>query len=180
MSRIDILKDLGLPIKPHLEQLERTKRWKKRLDDIRYSNSSVDKIPYQLDFIYAFFINCFHLRDFLKYSKTISDAIITKFFEDNIEMQICRDICNECKHCSLENPSIGLTIPNTNKKSASGWAGVCLVKDYDPFQEVLKNDNPIKNIKYVILAEGKMYNVFDLTDKCLNLWERFFKENSLQ
>jgi len=179
MSRVDILENSKIPIKPYLEQLERIKRWKKRLDDMRYSKSPENKIPDQIDFILSFFINCFHLRDFLKYSKPVSDDIINRFFEDNIEMQICRDICNESKHCSLENPSIGARIPGTNKKSAKGWDGICLVKEYDPFQEVLKNNNPIKNIKYVILTEGVKYDVFDLTDRCLILWQNFFEKYNL-
>ncbi len=111
-----------------------------------------------------------------------SDIVVNQldqFFKTNIEMQICRDICNESKHCSLENPSIGVKIPNTNKKSAEGLAGVCIVKEYDPFQKVLKNTNPIKNIKYVVLAGGKKYDVFELADKCLKLWEDFFQENDL-
>ncbi len=187
MGNLDILKDFGIPVNPHLDQLNRIRRWKRRLDEIRFSNSSEDRIPHQIDFIYAFFTNCYHLRDFLNNSKKNSDIVISdnvinqlnQFFKTNIEMQICRDICNESKHCSLEYPAIGVKIPNTNKKSAEGLAGVCIVKEYDPFQEVLKNTNPIKNIKYVVLAEGKKYDVFELADKCLKLWEDFFQENDL-
>ncbi|HLG24161.1 MAG TPA: hypothetical protein VI564_04515 [Candidatus Nanoarchaeia archaeon] len=179
MSRKDILERLGIPVKPHLEQFARVHRWKKRLDKIRFSNSQESSQPEHYDFIYAFFTNCYHLRDFLKHSKAIQTKLVDEFFTKNKEMQICRDICNESKHCVLDSPSIGLEILNTNKKSAKGWAGVCLIREYDPFQEVLKNDNPVKNIKYVVLADGKKYNVFELADKCYQLWTNFFKENKL-
>lgn len=175
MSRIDILEDLGIPASPHLEQLGRIKRWKSRLDEIRFNNDSEDKMPHQMDFIYVFFINCYHLKDFLDYSKIISDNEVKSFFDKNIEMQICRDICNESKHCSLHTPSIGIEIPNSKKRSAKGFAGVCIVREYEPFGR----ETPIKNTNYVVLAKGKKYDVFELAGRCLSLWMDFFNENNL-
>ena len=178
MGRIDILEDLKIPVKPYLEQFKRIRRWKKRLDKIRNSNSSEDEIPNQIDFIFAYFINCYHLRDFLISSKVIQKEILNKFFEENIEMQLCRDICNECKHCLLERPSIGIKESNSNKKSARGWAGVCLVREYIPDSLILKDDKlPIKNIRYVVLANFKKYDVFELADRCFILWGNFLKQN---
>jgi hypothetical protein len=187
MGRIDVLEHYGIPVKPHLEQFERIKRWKKRIDEFRYSNNTEDEINNQLDFIYAFFVNCYHLRDFLTYSrmfpddkeiipddeKIVSNEVVQSFIHSNIEMQICRDICNESKHCFLTNPSIGEIDPETNKKQATGFSGVILRKEYDPFQEILKYDNPIRNIKYIVMANNKNYEVFELADKCVKLWEKF-------
>ena len=65
--------------------------------------------------------------------------------------------------------------PNTGKKIS----GVFLLREYDFFQEVLKRNNPVKNVKYVVLANGKKYNVFKLADRCIELWINFFKENNL-
>ncbi len=177
MGRIDVLEQYGIPVKPHLEQFERIKRWKTRIDAFRYSNSNEDEIPSQLDFICAFFVNCYHLRDFLTYSKVISDEIVKNFIDANIEMQICRDICNESKHCSLTNPSIGVIDPKTKKKKAIGFSSVILRKEYDPFQEILKQSNPIKKIKYVVMANGENFDLFELADKCVMLWENFLREN---
>ncbi|MBS3136500.1 hypothetical protein J4401_06100 [Candidatus Woesearchaeota archaeon] len=179
MSRKDILEDLGITVKPHLEQFARVNRWKERLDKIRFSNSPESNLDYHYDFIYAFFTNCYHLRDFLRHSKVIQTNLVDDFFANNKEMQICRDICNESKHCILDTPSIGAKIPDTNKKSAKGWAGVFLIREYDYFQNTLKNDNPIKNIKYVVLADLEKYNVFELADKCCQLWSSFFEANNL-
>lgn len=178
MGRIDVLKEYGIPVEPHLEQLARIKRWKKRIDAFRYGNNAEDEIPNQIDFIYAFFVNCYHLRDFLAYSKVISSVQIDQFFKDNLEMQICRDLCLESKHCSVTNPSFGEVDPETKKKKATEFAGVSLIREYDPFQEILKYDNPIKNIKYVVLANSEKHDVFELADKCVKLWEDFLKKNN--
>lgn len=77
------------------------------------------------------------------------------------------------------NPSIGEIDAKTNKKKATGFSGVILRKEYDPFQEILKQDNPIKNIKYIVMADGKNLDVFELADKCVNLWKNFLEENKL-
>lgn len=177
MGRVDVLEHYGIPVKPHLEPFERIKRWKKRIDAFRYSNGTEDEMNNQLDFIYAFFINCYHLSDFLRRSKVVSNDVIARFIEDNLEMQMCRYICFESKHCSLETLKSGITDSATGKKLIHGLTG-CIVKEYDPFQAVLKNDNPIKNIKYVLLANGKNYDLFELADTCVKLWEKFLQENN--
>jgi hypothetical protein len=177
MGRFEAIGYYGFPVKPHLEQLARIKRWKSRIDDFRFSNSPDIEISNQLDFIYAFFINCYHLKDFLEYSKLVSDKVISKFVEKNIEMQICRYICFESKHCSITQAHSGITDSSTGEKVIHGLTG-CIIIEGDPFQEILKYDNPIKNGKYSILVNGKNYDLFELADKCVKLWETFLEENN--
>ena len=57
--------------KPYLEQFERIKRWHKTLNKIRVSNANENQTDKQVDIIYAFFINCYHLKDWLIHSKVI-------------------------------------------------------------------------------------------------------------
>jgi hypothetical protein len=160
--------------KPYLEQFERIKRWHKILNEIRVSNASEDRTDYQVDCIFAFFINCYHLRDWLEHSKVTSPSILNDFIENHKEMQICRDICNGAKHLSLTSRSIGKDV-----KCDCGFHGVFLHREYDPFQEVLKHDNPVRNITYNIFVEYEKFNVFEVADKCVSLWEDFLKENNL-
>lgn len=65
--------------KPYLEQVERIKRWNEILNDIRVSNSPEDRADYQVDCIYAFYINCFHLKDWLIKSKAIDKMKLNNF-----------------------------------------------------------------------------------------------------
>lgn len=160
--------------KPYLEQFERIKRWHKILNEIRVSNSSEDEADYQVDCIYAFFINCYHLKDWLLHSKVVDKSKINGFIKKNKEMKICRDICNGIKHLSLTNPSIGHNI-----KCDCGWHGVTLHREYDSFQEVLKNANPLQNATYTVLADFEKFNVFELADRCVELWKNFMEDNSL-
>jgi len=156
--------------KPYLEQFERIKRWHKILNEIRVSNASEDKTDYQIDCIYTFFINCFHLKDWLIHSKVISEETANNFINDHKEMMICRDMCNGVKHLSLTNPSIGKDV-----ECDCGLHGVFLHREYEPFQK----NNPVKNITYNIFVEYEKYNAFVVADKCVSLWESFLKENQL-
>jgi len=119
--------------KPYLEQFQRMKRWYNILNKIRVSNANENQTDKQVDIIYAFFINCFHLKDWLIHSKAIEQKKVNDFIENNKEMMICRDLCNGCKHLSLTNPSVAKDV-----KCNCGFHGVFLHREFDPFQEVLK------------------------------------------
>ncbi len=159
--------------KPYVEQFERIKRWHKILNKIKISNSPEKQADYQVDCIYSFFINCYHLRDWLEHSKVVDKTKIDKLFGDNIEMKICRDICNGIKHLSLTNPSIG-----NNVSCNCSWHGVTLHREYI-HPEMRNGNSPLKDSNYVIIADFEKINVFDLADKCINLWDNFLKTNSL-
>ena len=51
---------------------------------------------------------------------------------------------------------------------------------YVPDFLILKDDKyPLKNINYFILANFDKYDLFELANKCLYLWEDFLRQNSL-
>ena len=160
--------------KPYLEQFERMKRWYEVLKEISISNGPESQADYQVDCIYAFFMNCFHLKDWLISSGVISKNEVNSFINSNEEMKICRDLCNGSKHLNLNNPSIG-----RDDKCGCGWHGVTLHREYDPFYQTIESPKPLKKFNYVILADFERFNVFSLADKCFNLWEEFMNDNSL-
>ena len=154
--------------KSYLEQYERIKRWHKILNEIRLSNASEDKTEYQVDCIFAFFMNCFHLTDWLKHSKTsLDDKTIDDFINNNDEMKICKYLCLGSKHLTLD------------KKRHDVSNIVTIGKEWDPFAEVLNNKNPVLNITYSLDTKYGKFNVFELSDTCVNLWEDFLKQNNL-
>ncbi len=158
--------------KPYLEQFERIKRWYDILNQIKNSNSPENQADYQVDCIYTFFMNCFHLKDWLINSNVDQNAI-HKYINENKELKICRDICNGAKHLKLTNPSIG------KGSDMNMGLRVTLHKEYDPYHEVTNNTKPLDNATYVIVADFEKFNVFDLSDKCMELWEDFLKINAL-
>ena len=136
--------------KSYLEQYERVKRWHQVLNEIRISNASDDKTEYQVDCIYAFFMNCFHLTDWLKRSKTsVNVKTIDGFINNHDEMQICKYLCLGVKHLRLDKKRHNIS--NT----------VSIGREYDPFAEILGNKNPVTNITYSLDTKYGKFNVFE-------------------
>lgn len=154
--------------KSYLEQYERIKRWHQILNEMRVSDASEDKTEYQVDCIYAFFMNCFHLTDWLKRSKTsVSVKTIDSFINNHEEMQICKYLCLGVKHLRLDEKRH--SVSNT----------VSIGREYDPFAKILGNKNPVKDITYSLDTKYGKFNVFELADICVKLWEDFLKQHNL-
>jgi len=147
----------------HLEQFERTKRWHNRLRETISKTEHDREADYYEDLVYAFFQNCFHLKDWMLNSGDIIDPKdVNDFIESHDEMKICRDLCNISKHLSISKPSID---PNTKIASrqhklspGSGTAAIAV-------------------ITYEVNVNGKVYSIYELATRCLELWEQFLKEN---
>jgi hypothetical protein len=81
-------------------QLDRVRRWYERVCKAQDPSD-------RCDFLYAFFENAFHLRDWLKDTGAESDVDLDRFFAENADMRLCRDLANSHKHYSraaLANP----------------------------------------------------------------------------
>lgn len=94
---------------------QRIKRWRKRIDDISLEVSHVNE---SFDIIYAFFVNCWHLIDWVVEGSCISQRVqdkksnqkeiqeITKKIDsDYPNLVICRRIANHAKHFRLRQAS---------------------------------------------------------------------------
>jgi hypothetical protein len=54
------------------EQYERVKRWYKRFDEINQGKENYRSSEDCRDEVYAFFINCYHLKDWIKNDKGLA------------------------------------------------------------------------------------------------------------
>jgi len=160
--------------KPYLEQFERIKRWHGVLNEIRVSNSPGEQADYQVDCIYAFFMNCHHLRDWLINSEALNQNKIDDYRNQHIEFKICRDLCNGPKHLKLTTPSIG----DPSDQNILGKS-VTLQREYVHYHKVSGVDLPLEDSRYIVTCDFKPFEVFLLADKCLKLWEDFLEDNSL-
>ena len=69
-----------------------------------------------IDDVYAFFQNCYHLKDWIKNDPTLPSSIrseVEDYIDQTRALSICADLCNALKHLKLsgsrskENPSFG-------------------------------------------------------------------------
>lgn len=80
-------------------QYSRVQRWYTRT--INAKNES-DKN----DFLYAFFENAFHLRDWLTDTLPSKKTEVLNFYNNTDEMMLCRDLAISHKHHSINSPSL--------------------------------------------------------------------------
>lgn len=149
-------------------QWERTKRWFRRVQSIH--QKSLDQMidPEDEDSVIAFFLNCYHLRDWIRSSHPELNIEVATLFKQNFELGACRDICNGFKHKTLTTPSHDANF---------NWYW-----EYDYLDLMGKSGrNPHKNC--IAFQDGtgiRKFNLFDLATHCFSLWEGFLKGHKLE
>jgi hypothetical protein len=90
----------------YLEQLQRIKRWLRRLEDKHpVLLTHYDEMVEYEDILWAFFQNCWHLKDWIRNDISIPEAVRNsveeeiKAFEN---IMICADIANATKHLTRD------------------------------------------------------------------------------
>ena len=149
------------------EQFDRVKRWHTRFHEIHSDREHTRDSLYNQDVVYAFFQNCWSLKDWIINSSILSEekvGVIKDFFYTNTDMKICRDIANGSKHLSINKPSIDSNISMSSSViSLSIGGGV-----------------PKEEVFYWIHAKGfPPLNAFDLASTLLAVTEGFLKKQGL-
>ena len=111
-----------------------------------------------MDDIYAFFQNCYHLRYWILVSHLELQKKLDTLFIKNVELQICKDICNGLKHLELTKPKID--------------------KDFNIYREynhfAVSGENPVK---YNVRADEYKYELFELMGNLIDIWDTFIKDH---
>jgi hypothetical protein len=149
-----------LETQSYLEQWERVIRWYGRFKEISESKNISQSSPNDEDDVFAFFLNCYHLKDWIK-----NDSMATKFMSEKVEgfvnnspsLSICADLCNGLKHLTVDRSRSGQS-PHFGEKT----------------QRVYYNQTPIMVCQgYTIIAGSKTFDAFDVAFQCLMDWHRF-------
>jgi hypothetical protein len=141
-------------------QFKTLERWHQRVMDAK----SKDDLT---DFLFAFFQNCYHFREWLELASDIPKADLDALFLANPELGICRDICNVTKHFSLSRqPSQKFEVsfvqeycPSGNPYFKDGWFG--------------------GDAKLLVVTDDKNYDVRELAHQCLEIWKEFLTKRGL-
>ncbi|PKN92926.1 MAG: hypothetical protein CVU44_12915 [Chloroflexi bacterium HGW-Chloroflexi-6] len=92
-----------------IQQYLRVHRWYNRVFKrsrnrlIRKARRPINEEELFLDDLYAFFVNCYHLKDWVINDAAINIApeIVESTINSNLFLQLCADICNSSKHLKL-------------------------------------------------------------------------------
>lgn len=146
-----------------LEQFERVKRWYDRFNEINSGRKHDHSSDYYEDVVYAFFINCYHLKDWIKNDESAGAVAmgVEGFVDDNNELSLCGDICNGVKHLKLTGSRSGQNPQFGQRKFAVKVGG---------------SETTI-SVKYSIDTSNGPIDAFDLATKCLGAWKNFIESN---
>jgi len=148
----------------HQEQFERIKRWYERIKDIYEGIPHERESDYYQDDVYAFFINCYHLKDWIKNDESVETFAKEKvqgFIDKNRELKLCRDICHSLKHL---------------KRNTEGRSGVGSPLGPRIFR--FNVSTGIIRAQYSITTEtGDTFDAYELASRCVHLWEKFIEDN---
>lgn len=152
----------------YVEQLERTKRYLKRFSDINTGIPHSQTSQNYDDDVYAFFQNCYHLKDWIKNDPSCSKwSSVETFINSNCDLQICADLCNGLKHLQLTKPR------STQSPQFSG-GNISL-----NISEGLSGPTEIGiTISYRITTASGDIDAFDLARNCVSTWESFVANNT--
>ena len=149
------------------EQYDRMRRWYDRfvaLDQGRPHDVPSDNY---LDEIYAFFMNCYHLKDWIKHDSTVAATVqqaVEPHINSNRPLKLCADICNSLKHRRLMS-------------SRSGEGPTFSKKD---FGLTLGTAPTTINLKYEVNTTTGPVDAFQLATECVDAWDAFLTANGLK
>jgi hypothetical protein len=149
----------------YLEQYDRVKRWYQRFVAINEGRQhDLPSDNYQ-DEVYAFFLNCYHLKDWIKNDKSlmVDKNKVEEFINTSQELRLCADICNSIKHLEIIKPRSDKD-PQFGKRKFSVTVG-------GPPTTI--------SVRYTIDTSSGPIDAFELATRCLKAWEDFFKLNHL-
>ena len=159
----------------YIEQYERVKRWYFRFKDINDGMIHNKNSDYYEDEIHAFFINCYHLKDWLRKSNKEKYFDVGTLFNEKsgkLHMKICADFCNGSKHVEA-----GRTAKiDKNTKIAKKSVKICLQEPLSLKKSYKPNLPPIVVLNYSIEVNGNYYDAFDIATKCITEWEKYLNE----
>jgi len=129
-----------------------------------------------MDNAVAFFIFCYHIKDWIKndpaIDKTIKSAV-ESYIDRNNCLKSCADIANGTKHLSLTKQR-SLSRPRvTSEEMVMHADGSKKKPGSDEYADVTVETNA-----YVLTDEGQK-EIFELASECLRAWDAFFKQNKI-
>ncbi len=116
------------------------------------------------DDVYAFFQNCYHLKDWIKNDPACSYwGNVEKMINENPHLKICADLCNGLKHLTLTRPRSDER-PNFKGSHTNLNIGA--------------TEKPTISVQYNISTTSGDIDAFELAGKCILAWEKHVEHHA--
>ncbi len=148
------------------EQYDRMRRWYDRF--VALDQGRPHEVPSDnyLDEIYAFFMNCYYLKDWIRNDNTVAAPVqqsIEAHINSNRALRLCADICNSLKHLRLTSSRSGEN-PVFGRKQ---------------FGLALGQGPPTISLKYEVDTTTGPIDAFSLATECVDAWDSFLMANGM-
>lgn len=150
------------------DQWERVRRWQSRIRAIGSALPAQEpEKTLALDDVFAFFMNCYHLRDWVMRSGARTPNEVKAFIDGSAPMLVCQDICNGFKHYRLD--------PARRTTSDADWTTA--TRPADPV--VVAGGLSSRKVggqrgqRWVFETDGGDRDMFELADDCVEAWRKF-------
>jgi hypothetical protein len=141
-------------------QLDRARRFLDRVQN-KPDWASWNEVEFQ-DMMWAFFQNCWHVKDWLKNDKAVSDAVsaaaIDLAHNQSPKLRLCQQLCNGMKHLGPRQSEA--SHHHIEASIASGWGVTnmdCIIDD----------------------GSGNLISGMELAQECIAEWERILQSQGL-
>jgi len=148
----------------YLEQWERLNRWYERFKEIHCGREHTMPSENYKDEVYAFFLNCYHLKDWLIESSAVPAQEVEDFINDCDDLKLCADICNAIKHLSLSRTRTGDQPEFTRTH----------------YTVALGGEPAVVSAQYTIETTHGPIDAFDIAKKSMEAWRTFFSQNGIR
>lgn len=141
------------------QQFDRVTRWYDRfaqIDSGKVHDMSTDSYE---DEVYSFFLNCYHLKDWIINDPTVSvdKTTVENFINGSQELRLCADICNGLKHMVRNRQRSGKS-PEFGKRD---------------FAVQMGGQQQTISVKYTIETNTGSIDAFALATNCYVAWQSF-------
>ncbi len=148
----------------YLEQYERLQR---SYDRFREINSRLaDKVSSDYD-VYAFFMHCYHLKDWIKNDASVKSRMpnlgtdVEQFINESEALGLCADLCNSLKRLELD-------------RSHSSAPRIFGRRRYH-FELNIGSRSSIK-LQWLVERNNKPpIDAFELATECIAEWDKFLR-----
>ena len=126
------------------------------------------------DDVYNFFVNCYHLKDWIKNDKAVAEPVqnaVESYIDLNRALTICGDICNARKHLlgkrKRKSGSPPYEHPDFGKKQFA--VGI-----------TIGADTTISLLHWEVNTDSGPIDAFQLAAECVAAWDQFLTAQGLK
>lgn len=147
----------------YAEQYARMMRWYRRFEALNRGRVHDSPSDNYVDEIYAFFMNCYHLKDWIETSTPVQEKVVEEYINNTKSLRLCADICNSLKH-------LRLTRNRSREKPEFGAKKIALN---------LGQGAPTISFNYEVKTVSGTIDAFQLATDCVKAWDAFFLTHGL-